>query len=105
MTRSPRYDRPGSEDGLDGGDQRDGHDFKGWMLDRLSERGEIAIPPMITPRFERRSWTDLGANRMMSGRDLDVPAPTERGRGVTHGPQPARIGPVSLQARGQGAGQ
>ena len=43
MTRSSRYDRPGSEDGLDGGDQMDGHGFNGWMLDRLSERGEIAI--------------------------------------------------------------
>src|SRR3954453_8606289 len=86
MTRSPRYHRPGSEDGLEGGKQMDGQAFKDWMLDRLSERGEIAIPPMSTPRFERRSWTDLGANRMMRGRDLDVSAPTERGRGAHRWP-------------------
>ena len=45
MTRSPRYDRRGNEGGLDDGDKMGREDFEDWVLNRLSELGEIAVLP------------------------------------------------------------
>ena len=73
MTRSPRYDRRGNEGGLDDGDKMGREDFEDWVLNRLSELGEIAVRPMFGGQedllagfaFDRRAvgerpWGHLG---------------------------------------------
>jgi hypothetical protein len=45
MTRSPRYDRQGNEGGLDGGDKMGREGFEDWVLDRLSELGDLTSRP------------------------------------------------------------
>src|SRR6516165_4345030 len=47
MTRSPRYDRRGNEGGLDDGDKMGREDFEDWVLNRLSELGELTTRPMF----------------------------------------------------------
>src|SRR4051794_25676802 len=43
----------------------------------------------ITPRFQRRHSTDLGANRMMTGGEPDDPVAIERGGGADRWPGPS----------------